>query len=106
LTAFFEVHIGCRDNANIRSERFSRTELPILFLLQEAQELDLSQQRKAINLIQEERAAVGFMNQTKTICGGATICAALVADSSFSTSSRGMAAQFTGMKGLSLRRLR
>src|SRR5262245_49562235 len=80
LDGLFEIDVGSGDHTYIRSLGPHRTELPVLLFLQESQELDLCDQRQAIDLIEEEGAAISLANQAGLFMCGAGISAALVAE--------------------------
>ena len=60
-----------RDHAHVDRDRLRRADRPHLALLQHAQELDLQRHRHVADLVQEQRAAVGRLEQALVRLHGA-----------------------------------
>src|SRR5215470_4479016 len=65
------VDIGGGDHAHIGCSRFSRTERAVLFLLQDAEQFNLSRQRKTVDLIQKQCSAFSLLQQSIFLVAGA-----------------------------------
>src|ERR1051325_9935175 len=77
---FFQVEITGRDDAHVGATNPGRSKWTIFFLLQKSQQLHLSKHGKAIDLIQEQRAAISFLDQPCLQGCSARICAAFMSE--------------------------
>src|SRR5205085_2014924 len=59
-----QVGLGCSDQADVHLDLLVAAEAADHSLLQHAQELDLQVERQVLDLIEEERAALGILNET------------------------------------------
>ena len=80
LHEFDQVLVGRRDQADVDLDRPARADRIDLALLQRAQQLDLRLERQFADLVEEQRAAVGFGELADVLVGRAGEGALLVAE--------------------------
>ncbi len=80
LDRLAQVAIGCRDDAHFDLRLDIRSNFADQAILKDAQQLDLHRRRCLADLVEENRAAVGFMKQTAFLADRAGERAALVAE--------------------------
>ena len=74
------VAVGGRDQAEVDLDRLLGADRIDLALLQRAQQLDLGVERQLADLVEEQRAAVGFLELADALVDGAGERALLVAE--------------------------
>jgi hypothetical protein len=67
----FQVLVGCRDDARIDVDRLVVAEPPDFAFLNRAKQLRLERRRRLGDLVEEERAAVGFFEEALACLYGA-----------------------------------
>ena len=80
LDEFDQVLVGRRDEADVDLDRAARADRIDLALLQRAQQLDLRVERQFADLVEKQRAAVGFGEFAGVLFGRAGEGALLVAE--------------------------
>ena len=95
--------MGRRDHANIDGDRLAADRRDHA-LLQGPQDFRLHGERHVADLVEKERAAVGIAERARTVAAAPVKAPLIWPNSSLSSSSAGIAAQFTATKGLALRR--
>ena len=66
-----EVAVGGGDDADVDARRLGRPDAPDLVLLEDAEQLDLGGQRQVADLVEEDRAAVGRLEEPLVVAIGA-----------------------------------
>ena len=97
--------MGRGDQAHVHRHRARTAHRADLALLQHAQQLDLKGRRGLADLVQEQGAAIGPLEQADVVIDGAGEGPALVAEELALQQLSGMAAQFSTTKGLPARAL-
>ncbi len=76
----FEIFIGGAQHAHVERHRIVGAERVCLALLQRAQQLDLQRERQLADLVEQDGALVGGLQQADLVLAGAGERAALVAE--------------------------
>ena len=75
LDGGLQIRVRRCDDANVRALRLRRAEREVLERLEELQELRLRVQRKSVDLVEEERAAVGSRHLAEDAVRGRRVSA-------------------------------
>jgi hypothetical protein len=100
-----QVAVGRGDDAHVHRHRPVAAERPELALLQHAQQLDLEGRAGFADFVEEQRAAIGLLEQADAVVDRAGEGAALVAEQLGFEQRVGQAPQFSVTKALLARRL-